>query len=101
MLTESNLLLEKSRNELKKKNYYNLEFAKEKLKDLKPFYVSVVDKYLVEYDEPISLIDGKKSNYFVAVTLVNTDKILTMFPVLVSSKENQKTKKLIITKKEN
>lgn len=66
-----------------------LEEVKERMKSLNPSHYEMVDKYKLRLDEPI----GQKNNLFTndicVETILGTDIIITMYPILLSDEFDQ------------
>lgn len=68
-----------------------LFIVQEKIQNMKPINLDSADKYLVDCEMPIADFDYRVSTYLIAVTLPNSKEILTMYPVMVPSKEKKYT----------
>lgn len=58
--------------------YYDI---KNKIKDMNTNVFTVVDKYIINYDYPIGISNGKAVNNVEVVTFINTKDIITIFPI--------------------
>ena len=73
-------------NHIKKQQHFsNLELlfqkSKLKIKRMDPSSISLVDKYIVEYNHNIAKNDNKKTNKIKIMTLPNTKNIIEMYPL--------------------
>lgn len=77
--------------------YVNINIVYEDVKyrilDINPTCCSIVDKYIVDYDYTVAKIDGCLTDKLEIVTLPNTKKIITMYPI-PNIKENIKLKQM-------
>ena len=72
-----------------------LQEVKEKIKEENPIECTLVEKYIIQCEEEIAVIDGEKVKTIEVVTIPDTKNILTMYPIKIinSPKECKKFKK--------
>ena len=72
-----------------------LQEVKEKIKGENPLNGSSVEKYIVQCDEDVAIIDGEKVNFVEVLTIPDTKNILTMYPLRIinTKKDFKKSKK--------
>ena len=57
------------------------EFASEKIKEMKPVHEEIFDRYIIDYDDiGYSIETGEKLNQLEVITILNTKRIITMYP---------------------
>ena len=66
------------------------EQAKEKIKVINPTAFTIVEKYIICFEETIGISEGEKVKTIEVVTIPHTKNIITMYPIKVTNLEKGK-----------
>ena len=70
------------------------EQAKEKIKVINPTAFTIVEKYIICFEETIGISEGEKVKTIEVVTIPHTKNIITMYPIKVTNLEKEKQFKI-------
>lgn len=74
------IIVKRRKNFKEEVNFKNLiAYAKEKIENIKPTYFDIFDRYIIE-DPGVGKVNGKKTDYLVISTNLNTKDIVNIYP---------------------
>jgi tetratricopeptide (TPR) repeat protein len=55
--------------------------SKIRITEINPFNINVIDRYIINFDSPIGIVQGEETDTVSVITLPNTNDILSIYPV--------------------
>ena len=71
----------------------------EKIQNISPIRCNLVEKYIVMCEQNIAIVNNEETNYIEVITLPNSKKILTFYPIKLDKIDNIKSKQKVNIKK--
>lgn len=74
-------------------------YVLKKIQNISPIRCNLVEKYIVMCEENIAIVNNEETNYIEVITLPNSKKILTFYPIKLDKIDNIKSKQKVNIKK--